>query len=422
MLKAGVARIDITPPAGEIIACFPRKREPGSTEDAFVPGRPDRIPRRAKGAHDPLQARVVVLVSAGETVALCVADVAHFHGTDVEFVRRAVAEKAPELGGGRVILSATHTHSGPDTLYLFGKRPGDPQIRGMLRRVAAGIVQASRDLEPVTAFRGRAQLELTHNRRVREGRGSARMALEHVQGVTTGPVDEELNVLRLDAARGPKAVLFNYTAHALTLGPGNDLYTADYPGEACRLVEEAFPGVLAAFTNGAAGDVHPRQCMRGEFGAMEEMGGRLAAGVVQAARQAAAMPIDSFHWRRQLLAFAHRTDPSRQVRPEIHALLLGPAAVGFVPGEFFVEHQLRLKQALHPRPVWLVGYTGGWVGYVPTRQEHEAGGYGVDPDRADPPDRSRTSLPPGAGEEIVDRLLALFANNARSAPAPERER
>jgi hypothetical protein len=47
MLQAGTATIDITPPPGSLMACFPRA--------------PNREPRRAKGAHDPLQAKVLVL-------------------------------------------------------------------------------------------------------------------------------------------------------------------------------------------------------------------------------------------------------------------------------------------------------------------------------------------------------------------------
>ncbi|MCF7855013.1 MAG: neutral/alkaline non-lysosomal ceramidase N-terminal domain-containing protein [Candidatus Pacebacteria bacterium] len=407
ILKAGTAQADITPPPGSIMACFPRRRTPHDPGNPSIPGKPDRIPRCPGRAHDRLKARALVLASESEIVALCVCDVPHFDRVDVDRIRAMTTKRVRELSGCRVILAGTHTHSGADTLYLFGNEPSDPVIHEMDAAIAAAIEEAYNDLEEVTPYVGRTDLHLTHNRRVRDEDGKARMAMEYEEGITTGPVDPELFVLRLDSARGAKAILFNYTAHALTLGPANTEFSADYPGEACRHIEEAFPGALAIFTNGAAGNVHPRQCMRGDFEVMEKTGKDLAEGVMRTAGKARCLPQLNLVHESRILTFPHVRDPCIQVKPEIHAVRIGRFAVGFVPGEFFVEFQLAFKKRLRPDPAVLVGYCGGWTGYVPTCADYEAGGYGVTEDTADPLERSRTSLPPGAGEQIIDELVGL---------------
>ena len=409
MLKAGVAKTDITPDPGSIMACFPRKRtDIDSGEPRSVPGKPDRVPRRPDSAHDPLKARALVMEGESETVAFCVADVPHFDSVDVARIREKVAARVPRLSPDKIILAGTHTHSGPDTLYLFGNEPDDPGVDERNSAVADAIVSASMELHDVTPYFGRIRLEgLTHNRRVKDADGHARMAREYEPGITTGPTDPELTVLRLDTAAGTKAVLFNFAAHALTLGPENNQFSADYPGTACRQVEATLSGALALFANGAAGDVHPRHCMRADFRIMEAMGERLAEGVLKAVAAAKRLDSTALAHGSRVLEFTHVKDPSFPVKPEIHAVRLGPVVIGVVPGEFFVEFQLHFKEKLRPAPAMLIGYSGAWTGYVAPEYEYGNGGYGVSTNGTDPLHRSRTSLPPGAGEKIIAQLIKV---------------
>ena len=92
---------------------------------------------------------------------------------------------------------------------------------------------------------------------------------------------------------------------------------------------------------------------------------------------------------------------------EVSRLHLGEIAIGLLPGEPFVEFQLRFKEALAPRPALLLGYANGWAGYVPPEACYEQGGYGVDPAPRDPPPYCRTMAPPGLGERMLATLLEL---------------
>lgn len=396
-LTAGTACVEITPPPGAILGCFPDRER--------------NRPRIAAGAHDPLQARVLALSDGERSLAICALDLTGIRLGEVRRIRRRVRRAAPELDGPGLVLACSHTHSGPDTLFLFGGSPDDPWIDGMLDAVADAVVEAHMRRVPAALSVARAPVALNHNRRAAGPDGLCRHLSEHQPGVTTGPVDPDLTVLRVDDARGePLAVAFHYTAHALTLGPGNTRFSADYPGAARAIIEQALPGATALFLNGAAGNVHPRECMRPDRAATEAIGGALGRAVVDlAATEMTALADPSPAAAGRLLSFANRMDASLEVPVEVSCVALGPLVLGVVPGEYFVEFQLRFRERVGARYATLIGYANGWPGYIPTRESYAEGGYGVAAYSGDPPALSRTCLPPGAGEEILEALLELAA-------------
>ncbi len=394
MLQAGTATVDITPPPGSLMACFPLG--------------PAREPRRADGAPDPLQAKALVLRDGECVTAIVACDLCGIRRIDVGRIRARVARDAPSLAGEHVVFACSHSHSSVENLYLFGNSPDAPFIPEMNARIAAAVVEAHSDLGPVEVAFGTRQVEMNHNRRVLDAAGHAMTVVEYERDVTTGAVDPELAVLEFVAATGEvKAVLFRYTAHALTVGPGNLLYTADYPGRAAAEIEAVFPGCTALFLNGAAGNVHPRECMRRDFTAMEAVGRALGRAVVDTVGDASVLPEPRLRFARDALTFRNRVDPRLRVEVELSCVALGSVVLGFVPGEVFVEFQLQFRRAIVPAHGIFVGYASGWPGYIPTPAAYAEGGYGVDLCTTDPAEYSRTALPPGAGEIIIESLAAL---------------
>src|SRR5579885_2011271 len=148
-LRAGFGEADITPPLKDkpvYLAGFGRGRT-------------------ALGVHDPLKARAVVFQHDGRKVAIASVDVVGLFYPDVLKIR----EKLP--GFTYVLVSSTHTHSGPDTLGLWGPRSlasgVDPAYMDFLRaRVVRAVHQAEASLQPVTARIGTARApELLHDAR-----------------------------------------------------------------------------------------------------------------------------------------------------------------------------------------------------------------------------------------------------------------
>ena len=61
---------------------------------------------------------------------------------------------------------------------------------------------------------------------------------------------------------------------------------------------------------------------------------------------------------------------------ELQGIRVGGAVFLAVPAEVFVEVGMRLKQ-LAPQRTFIVGIANGYIGYLPTREAHEVGGYEV---------------------------------------------
>ena len=392
-MQAGISTVNITPPEGSPMACFPVVR--------------GQQPRCARGIHDTLLATALVLCDGQRTIGICSCDLTLIHHMDVEKIRSEVGEEVSDLGDEKLIIAASHTHSGPENTYLFGTEPGDEAVETLNSKIASAVVAAARKLEPVELSAATGRLELSHNRRVTDENGRSRMVREHEAGTTEGPVDPDLQVLCCDATDGRMGILYNWAAHALTLGPKNRLFSADYPGAARRAIQRSYSDSAVLFLNGAAGNIHPRQCMRNDTELTEQVGGRVGKKVLELADKARKVRADKLRFASDTLRFTNRMDPALQVEVELSCLRLGPVIFAFVPGEVFVQFQLEFKNRVEADHVFFAGYTNGWPGYVPTQESYETGGYGVDARQDDPPEFCRTALPPGAGEKILDALVEI---------------
>lgn len=391
---AGVCSVDITPQPGEPMGCFPVRA-------------PDKL-RMAEGAHDRLSATALALGGDVDGIVIGGVDVPMIRQDQLLRVREMVARLDASIPVDRIILAASHTHHSLDTCYVFGIGPEHPSIGTLLEQVTDAIVGAWRDREPVTLHTGVTEADLSHNRRVIDDRGKSILAFDRQPGVTTGPADSQIPVWLLRRPDGSnKAVLFQFTAHALAIGAANRLFTADFPGAARQTLVEKLPGTTPIFVNGAAGDIHPCQSMKTDFSSVEMIGAALGKAVLDALPLLTEQRGKTICLMTRELQFTNRVDPTLRVAVLLSCVRVGPWLVAIVPGELFVEYQLRLKAALAPTPVLLIGYANGWPGYIPTTQAYDDGGYGVDLFTNDPPLYSRTALPPGAGETIYDALLEL---------------
>ncbi len=89
--RAGVARVDITPPVGHVMGGYSDRKQ------------------NATGTHDPLYATVLVIESGDNSLALVTCDLRSFVSTRVGEIARQ------KFGVKNTIISVSHTHSGPLT-------------------------------------------------------------------------------------------------------------------------------------------------------------------------------------------------------------------------------------------------------------------------------------------------------------------
>lgn len=420
-MKIGAAVVDITPPIGIEMDGY-GARVGGST-----------------GTHDPLHARVLVAEGRdGTAVALVVADLLQIDARLQELIATGVRDVAG-IPRERLQLAGTHTHSGP----------------------------AFHEPSEVEATTGRAIVEAVGRAWTTRREATAAVGSGRVEGIAAnrrpngGPVDPRVTVTRFDDLDGqPIATLVNYGCHATTLGPDNNLYSADFPGIACRQIEAAVGGV-AIFSTGPQGDVNPggyspEGSMVGvvvpwrTFASAEQYGRAIAEvaaevhrdlrpspsdrvwgdsriaelrrkplpehGLARAAADSAAhsahavraadlSPDATYH---AIVAAAYAdliasqaADPGRDgpVEVRISALAFGPLMHVGVSGELFVGLGQRIRAELGEDRTCVAALCDGTVGYLPTEDAFAIGGY----------EPNASVIVPGEGERLVEAIIDLAA-------------
>lgn len=434
-LRAGTARVTITPPIGVPMAGYAGR---GPSDDL----------------HDDLTATALVL-SDGQTEAAIVALDLLYLTEDLVAEFRARAAEASGIPAANVCLACSHTHYGPNA---SPNRPGDPGPQaaraeaalrayiGELGYLIAGAVQMARGrLRPTRLGHGAGSVAIGVNRRERRPDGTI------VLGVNpTGPIDPEVGLVRFDDEAGrPIASLVNYATHGTTLASSCTAISADFPAVA-RDVVERLVGGTALYLQGACGDINPR--LRGQdwdyvrrsgtalggeatrvlvnvetapvagplrvasrvVGLPALMPESLEAGRAEVARLEAeterlrsqSASAGSIWWAEHRLAAARRRVesletgvPLPEIAAELQAVAVGDVALVTAPGEIFNEIGRAVKARSPFRRTLFVGYANGSIGYVPTRPAYAEGGYEV---------THAARVGPAAGEIIEREAVALL--------------
>ncbi len=385
----GTSQVDITPAPGVELAGFAARVQP------------------SVGVLDPLFARGLY-VSRGDRRLLWLH--ADLIGLEREFVlafRRQVCRRLG-LSEGQVLLSATHTHSGPATVRIQEAGEYDAAYAAFLRErldeAAQNAVVRAERCTAVVAVEGSCELAID-----RRGTASAH----------TDPRVGAIGWLRPDGTFA--AVVVNHAMHAVALGHGNRHISADVPGRTAAALSEGLPGrpiVLA--TNGACGNLNP-PAKHVPVEQIAAWGRRIAGAVVDLLRNAPPVPdadlrvasrvvplpvevlsVEQIHayadriaghagslaewgdrfrraaegWRRKMIDAVARGEPG--VRDaEIFAVSIGPVVLIGLNAEVFSEFTEIVREATG-RQLYTVGYANGVIGYLPTAAAYAEGGYEVE--------------------------------------------
>jgi neutral ceramidase len=403
-LRAGVAKISITPPVGIPMAGYAERDRP------------------SEGILDPLYAYAITVEQGDTACGLVVGDLIGFPAEVTAEIRGRV-EHLCGLPPGNVFACATHTHWGPeirsahvpDRLVETASREY-PAVLSQL--AASALAEAWRRREPAIALCGTGEADLlSFNRRpvgpdgkavmswqmpldkailaarrgaelastwVRGGGPGQRLSepLDELGGLRAGVTDPTLPVLKLVRPDGsPLAALFAFACHPVC-GAGSEafyLYSFDYPGHARRLLETVL-GCPAIFMAGCCGDQVP---LRRDQDARRRVGQSLGAEVIRAWELMEGEGIGPLRVSRRRVsvpgsgASASGDGVGRQDREvESWSMALGDAwgLVG-LPGEVLVEIGLQIKQGSPFGTTAVVELGLDDPGYVPTDAAIEEGGY-----------------------------------------------
>jgi neutral ceramidase len=404
-LLAGSAKVDVSPPVGQLIG--------GYVGDAYN-----------TGIRDPLYARILVLDDGTTSFALVSIDF-EFFGSD------KVINQAKQLYGlDYVILSSTHSHTAalPETgglveLFSYGsiydefseslsknvnfnQFSQDPWYAQVENDIIAGIGQAVNNEFSASISVGTGQLNsnyLSVNRRCVSG-NSVRMCWDSSEGASSQGTDQTVGVMRVnDDSGNTRVMLVNYACHPVAIGESYQV-SADYPGFMDNYIEQQIPTAMAMFVQGAAGDIDTTRM--GSYSYAQHAGEDLAKKALSVSTQ----PITSglIEAQMDVMTFNDRWSSSDGPYEEAIVTVVLGNYLGFVtaPGEFFVQHQINLRQQSPLPYTFFFGYSYPGEGevyplYIPTVEAANQGGdnYGGS---------YVTYLQKDAGELMINRGLSVI--------------
>ncbi len=240
-LKAGAARIDITPEKSVTLSGYASRKG------------------LSTGVHDPLSARALAFEAGGKRLVLVATDIIGFYGGTDEFLRSALLKEF-NLQPGELFLTAIHTHAAPSPTLdrEHGQANNVEYMEGLKGKLVEVVRRALDGMQPVSLGLGVGYCPVGSNRR--ELRVSDKGESSIVLGRNPyGPTDKEVLVMKVAKADGaPLAVAFDYATHGTSLGYDNYTISGDVLGLAEQFVEKIVGSdVVAPAFAGASGNIDP---------------------------------------------------------------------------------------------------------------------------------------------------------------------
>lgn len=237
VLKAGIARIDITPD-------LPVKLYGYASRKTY-----------SQGIHDHLYARVVAFESEDQKLVMVSTDIGSFTDTLYSVIKKSMMEKYG-LKDSEFFLAAIHSHSSPVvSLDIKKADPNNVQYTKSLHQKLITVVgEAIKNMKPVNTGSGIGYSPVGSNRRETKPDGSVQLGRNPY-----GPTDKEVLVLKISDPEGkPVGAIFDYATHATSLGPDNMLISGDVLGMSEQFVEQILgKDVITPVFAGASGNIDP---------------------------------------------------------------------------------------------------------------------------------------------------------------------
>lgn len=408
--------------------------------------------RLATGTHDDLNAKAIVLSKDGRKAAMVACDLVAIPPHVVEEARE-IASKATGIPRESIMISATHSHTGP---IITGRGARDAQYGGdhpavkkfmaaLPGQIAESIRLANANVGPARASVGVGRdASVAFNRRFHMTDGSTGWNPGKLNPNIlrpAGPVDPDIAVALFESAEGkPLATYVNYALHLDTVG-GTE-WSADYPYTLSQILGGVKGnGMLTMFTIGCAGNINhidtstkrPQKgheeaarigtVLAGEVlktltrltpvddGALKTRSERIqlkpatvtAAEVDRAKTIAAKVGTpDNPKFLDTVFAFKTLDAEARKGQAydtDIQVIALGKQVAWVsLPGEVFVELGMAIKQASPFPNTIVVELAHGPTTYIPNRAAFPQGNYEVVSSRCEV----------GSGEHLVETAVKLL--------------
>jgi len=418
LFKVGFARVNINPSMGIFVG--------GYFKDRF-----------ADGILDDLEVNALAIRLNDTTQLLISVDVEGIV-QEISMLYRQMVSEATSVPMDNIIISCTHTHTGPEV----NGREDDPPVleyREFLgKRIRDAAVFAIADLKDAKMGYGMGKAEnVAFVRRfiMKDGTTKTNPGVNNPDIVRpVGQIDDSVNVIRFDREGADTIVFVNFANHPDVVGGCK--ISGDWPALLRKNVEKILDGTKCIFFNGAQGDinhvnVHPKGGdLNGMFMDFDDVARGyshaqyiarvITGGVLQAFDKVNYIDVDSIKGKLvtinvpsnkptpEELPEAHRindlhlagkdselpyegmmlttvvAEAGRMVHLEnapdafdmiLSGFRIGPVAIIGIPGEPFNAIGRGLKETEGYDMIIPCCITNGYEGYFPMQDSYDEGGY-----------------------------------------------
>lgn len=234
----------------------------------------------AQGITDPMHARCLALHDGKRALVYVVVDACMIPREICEEAKALASEKTG-IPASHILISATHTHSAATLAGVFQSDPDPEYVKTVAPRIAAGIAQAVKHLEPAEfgwAFGSDPAHVFNRRWHMKEGQyyenpfgittDRAKMNPGNVStsvSVPTSAVDQDVAIMavRSSSDQRPIGLLANYSLHYVG---GNTAISADYFGAFAREIATRLgagdsryagkPDFVGILSNGTSGNIN----------------------------------------------------------------------------------------------------------------------------------------------------------------------
>jgi len=400
--KAGVAKVVITPEEPVWMAGYASRNRP------------------SEGVLVDIWAKALALEDdKGNKAVLITTDMIGIRGAYMaERIRTRLRTKYG-LSDAQVILSSSHTHTGPELMGDPADYLDDPTLTGQhspeqrektrkyTERLESQIVditgQALSSMQPVKLYSGQGVTRFAVNRRNHR----AKTTVNELTQALEGPVDHSVPVIKVEKNSGELlAVVFGYACHNTTIGIYQ--FSGDYAGFAQIELEKEYPGATALYFAGTGADQNPLP--RGTVSYARQYGKSLAAAVeaVVSEPMKELSPELSTAWSKVDLGYANPVPTQEELEkmisersvpdyllyrakvylqqlkqgkklPQTYAYpvqfwKIGEQNMVILGSEVVVDYAVRLKQ-IFGRDLFVMAYANEVIGYIPSTRVLSEGDY-----------------------------------------------
>lgn len=376
--RIGVATCDITPAVGATLVGY--------------------IPRISERIDTPLRSECLYCVGDTGAWLLISCEIIALPRHHCDVLRQQIASRTG-VPFGAILVTSTHTHSGPRTLGLENDVPNEidlTYITFLMDRLVDLACRAVANANPGCFKIHRSQArQWMSNRRVEQPDGSCINIWQDPEGTHTGYVDPLLTIITVirpdqTADQTSDLVIVSYGCHPVVLGPDSHGVSGDYVAYLKRELEARHIASTAMFLLAPCGDINPRVCITNSPEMAEKMGTELAEVVEKTIRHPdikasvihhGTVRAASVEWEIKrtraaikLPHFAH-SKCGDTFCTCMTALSAGDLCFVGLPGEPFSQYRQWIASKSPFDHTIVVAMSQDFPGYFPTDQAQAQGGY-----------------------------------------------